>query len=91
MITCNGNGSFDMLVIGVDKRMKALQRVPKEDVKALKVFVEERPDIVDYTSLCVFHCASGSKVHTYLLVGLDNKPVQDATYEPADSHTALRY
>lgn len=33
MITCNGNGSFDMLVIGVDKRMKALQRVPKEDVK----------------------------------------------------------
>ena len=51
MITCNGNGSFDMLVIGVDKRMKALQRVPKEDVKALKVFVEERPDIVDYTSL----------------------------------------
>ncbi|MCI5532498.1 MAG: leucyl aminopeptidase family protein [Caecibacter massiliensis] len=81
MITCNGNGSFDMLVIGVDKKMKALQRVPKEDVKALKVFIEERPDILDYTSLYVYHCASGSKVHTYLLVGLDNKPVQYATYE----------
>ena len=81
MITCNGNGSFDMLVIGVDKKMKALQRVPKEDVKALKVFVEERPDILDYTSLYVYHCANGSKVHTYLLVGLDNKPVQYATYE----------
>lgn len=81
MITCNGNGSFDILVVGVDKRLKALQRVPKEDVTALRVFLGERPELLDYTSIYTYHCASGNKVHTYLLVGLDNKPVRYAIHE----------
>lgn len=81
MITCNGNGSFDTLVIGVDKHMRALQYIPKEDQPALRTFLQERPDVLHYTSLYTFRSANGTKVHTYLLVGLDDKPVQYSTYE----------
>lgn len=81
MITCNGNGSFDILVVGVDKRMTALKSIPKEDAAALKIFVNERPELMNYQSLYTFHCTGGNKIHTYLLVGLDDKPVHYSMYE----------
>lgn len=61
MITCNGNGSFDILVVGVDKRMTALKSIPKEDAAALKIFVNERPELMNYQSLYTFHCTGATK------------------------------
>lgn len=88
MITCNSNGSMDVVAIGIDTRMLALSRIPKEDGELIRAYVEAHEDVMHYTSLRVFHCLTEGRSKTYFLIGLHKKPIRYATYE--DFLTAKR-
>ena len=81
MITCNGNGGLDTMAIGVDKRMRVLSRLPKEDAAFIRAYTERYPHVLHYTSLHVLHCFVDNKAKTYFLVGLDEKPIRYPAHE----------
>lgn len=81
MITCNSSGEMDAVAIGIDKRMRFLSHVPQEEGVLIRDYAEKHSQILRYTSLRVLHCFVGTKAKTYILVGLDEKPVQYAVYE----------
>lgn len=81
MITCNSNGSMDAIAIGVDKRMLALSRIPKDDGAVIQAYVERHADILHYTSLHVLQCVSEGRLRTYFLIGLEEKPIRYAIQE----------
>lgn len=76
MITCNGNGGLDTIAIGVDKRMRVLSRLPKEEAAFIQAYTEKNTHVLHYTSLHVVHGYMGGKVKTYFLIGLEEKPVR---------------
>ena len=81
MITCNSNGSMDAIAVGVDKRMLALSRIPKEDGALIQAYAEKHIQVLHYTSLHVLHCVSEGRVKTYFLIGLDDKPIRYSLQE----------
>jgi leucyl aminopeptidase len=74
MLTCNGQGPIDTILIGLDKNLSSLALIPKTDAKHIASYVEKKPDIMKYGAIETFHCASGGKVMTYFLVGMCAKP-----------------
>lgn len=81
MITCNSNGSMDAVAVGIDKRMRLLSRLPKEDGALIQAYAETHVQLLKYTSLQVFHCYVDGKAKTYILVGQDEKPIRYSVYE----------
>ena len=81
MITYNGNGGMNTLAVGINRRMSTLRQLPQEDVMLIKAYAEQHPEILDYTSLHVFHCLSEGMAKTYFLIGLEGKPLRYSTYE----------
>lgn len=81
MITCNSNGSMDAIAVGVDKRMMALSRLPKEDGALIQAYAEKHIHVLHYTSLHVLHCVSEGRLKTYFLIGLDDKPIRYSLQE----------
>lgn len=81
MITCNSSGEMDAVAIGIDKRMRFLSHVPQEEGALIRAYAEKHSQILRYTSLRVLQCFVSGKAKTYILVGLDEKPVQYAVYE----------
>lgn len=81
MIICNSNGSMDAVAIGIDTRMLALSRIPKEDGESIRAYVEQHEEVMHYTSLRVFHCMTEGRAKIYFLVGLHQKPIRYATHE----------
>ena len=61
--------------------MSTLRQLPEEDVRLIKAYAEEHPEILDYKSLYVFHCLSEGMAKTYFLIGLEGKPIRYSTYE----------
>ena len=81
MITYNGKGGLDTLAVGLDKRLLTLRQLPQDDVVLIRAYIEQHPELLQYTSLHVFHCLSDGKAKTYFLIGLEGKPVRYSTYE----------
>lgn len=88
MITCNSNGSLDIMAVGVDKRMLIMSRIPRTDAAIIQAYVEKYPAALHYTSLRTFHCVSEGHLKTYFLIGLEDKPIRYSTYE--DFRTAQK-
>lgn len=81
MISYNGKGGLDTLAVGLDKRLLKLRQLPQDDVVLIRAYVEKHPELLQYTSLHVFHCLSNGEPKTYFLIGLEGKPVRYSTYE----------
>jgi len=81
MLTYNGTARMDAVVLGIDNSMHSLSQVPDGDRKLLKAYIEAKPDILRYDSIEVFHCVSQGRPVTYILVGIDYKPILYTTFE----------
>lgn len=81
MLTCNSNGGMDAVAVGIDKRMRILSYLPKEDSECIRAYAEHKVDLLRYRSVHVFHCYLGGKPKTYILVGLDERPTRNSAYE----------
>ena len=81
MITCNGSGNPDAIALGIDKRLRALSHLSKEEGELLRAYVNNRPELLHYRSIHTFHCLYEDRVRTYFLVGLENKPLRYSMHE----------
>lgn len=81
MITCNSNSSMDTIVIGIDSRMMAVSRLPKEEGDLIRAYAESHREALHYTSLRCIHSLVNGKDKTYFLIGLEQKPIRYTTYE----------
>ena len=81
MISYNGKGGLDTLAVGLDKSCSSCDSCLRNDVVLIRAYVEKHPELLQYTSLHVFHCLSNGEPKTYFLIGLEGKPVRYSTYE----------
>lgn len=81
MITYNGNGGMDTVAVGLNERGSTLRQLPEGDVQLIRAYAGQHPEILQHTSLHVFHCLSDGRARTYFLIGLEGKPIRYSTYE----------
>ena len=81
MITYNGNGGMDTVAVGLNERGSTLRQLPEGDVQLIRAYAGQHSEILQHTSLHVFHCLSDGRARTYFLIGLEGKPIRYSTYE----------
>lgn len=80
MITCNGSGNPDAIVLGVDHRLRALAHVSEEESALIRAYTDRRPAALRAGSVNVLRSVVDDTVKTYFLAGIEDSSTERGTF-----------
>ncbi len=84
MITCNGSGNPDAVVLGTDRRLRALSLVTEEEGALIRAYTDKHPSAMKAGNVSVLRALQGDTIKTYFLAGTEDDSKERGTFREFD-------
>ena len=84
MITCNGSGNPDAVVLGTDRRLRALSLVTEEEGALIRAYTDKHPSAMKAGNVSVLRALQGDTIKTYFLAGTEDDSQERGTFREFD-------
>lgn len=80
MITCNGSGNLNAVVLGIDHRLRALSRLTDAEGALIRAYTEKNPAAFKGGAIHVLRSVVDDAVKVYFLVGIEENSPERGTF-----------